>query len=182
MQKTKRSKRTKYGVDAVLKKVRGIEDVILKGSLLAIDPSCISTSSLPGWALYKNSKLVSSGVISGIDPTSALEKRLQFIGKYCREFFDEPDVLVLEHIQMGGRISMQSTIRATGAILGSFECEHVISILPLSWQKAVLEELNLTGNTDYQKYKEYKEKIKSDEEDAKWIGRGVIKIVEDSLK
>jgi len=98
------------------------------------------------------------------------------LGKYCREEFEEPDVLAIEHIQMGGRINMQSTIRATGAIMGNFECE-IISISPLTWQSAAIKILKLEGNNDYEKYKQYKEIHKSDQTDAEWIGRFLIELV-----
>lgn len=178
---SKRKKRTQYGIEAVRKKVYSLTDEILKGHVLAIDPSCISFSSFPGWALYKKGKLHSSGVINSISPRLPLERRLQLLGKYCREEFKEPDVLAIEHIQMGGRISMQSTIRATGSIIGNFECEHVLSISPLAWQAYVLKLINLEGKNDYEKYKEYKEKHKSDQTDAEWIGRAIIEIAKETL-
>lgn len=184
MKKTKRKKRTEYGLEGVRKKVAPIADLILSGDVLAIDPSIISSSSNPGWALYKEGELHSSGTITGIDPRRSVEDRLQFLGKYCREEFDEPDVLVIEHINPGrgpqGR-AMIPTIRSTGAIIGSFECEHVISIVPLSWQSMVLKYINLEGHTEYEKYKHYKETIKSDEEDAKWIGRTIIELAKEVL-
>lgn len=176
---SKRTKRTQYGIAAVRAKVLPIKDIILKGNVLAIDPSCVSSSSKPGWALYVKGKLKASGTVDGIDPRLPLETRLQLLGKYCREEFEEPDVLVIEHIQMGGRISMQSTIRATGAILGNFECEHVISISPLAWGSYAVKLLNLEGKTDFLKYKEYKQVYKGDEEDAKWLGRTVIELAKE---
>lgn len=176
---SKRKKRTQYGIEAVRKKVHSITDEILGGHVLAIDPSCISYSSFPGWALYKKGKLHSSGVINTISPSYSLEKRLQLLGKYCREKFKEPDVLAIEHIQLGTRTSMTSTIRATGAIIGNFECEHVISVSPLSWQSAALKHLNLEGNNDYEKYQHYKAKHKSDEADAIWLGRFIVDLAKE---
>lgn len=180
MSMTKRKKRTQYGIQGVQKQMRGIEDLILGGDLLAIDPSCVSSSSNPGWALYRKGKLHSAGEIDCIDHRLPLERRLQLLGKVCREQFEEPDVLVIEHIQMGGRISMQSTLRATGAIIGNFECEHVLSIIPLAWQAYVLKLVNLEGKTDYEKYKHYKEKIKSDQADAIWLGRAIIELAKEN--
>jgi hypothetical protein len=178
---SKRSKRTSYGIQAVRKRLVGIEDLALDGTLLAVDPSCISHGSLPGYAWFNKGKLVETGTISGIRPTETLEKRLQFLGKFCREEFEEPDILAIEHIQMGGRISMQSTIRATGAIIGNFETEHVISVSPLTWQSAAIKNLKLSGNSDFEKYKDYKARIKGDEEDAKWIGRLIIELCKELI-
>lgn len=175
---SKRTKRTSYGIAAVRKRIKGLKDVILEGTVLAIDPSCISSSSNPGYALYKKGKLKSSGEIDHIHYNQPLEDRLQLLGKYCREEFEEPDVLAIEHIQMGGRINMQSTIRATGAIMGNFECE-IVSISPLAWQAYVLKLLNLEGETEYEKYQHYKREYKSDIEDAKWIGRCIIELAKE---
>lgn len=179
---SKRKKRTAYGLEGVRKKVAPIADIILKGEVLAIDPSIISSSSNPGWALYRGGKLKKTGIISGIDPRRSVEERLQFLGKYCREKFDEPDVFVIEHIQMGGKIFMESTIRASGAIISNFECEHVISIAPLAWQAYIEKKIPLGEGSDYIKYKVYKEQHKSDEKDAEMIGLAVIEIAKELTK
>ena len=178
---SKRQKRTSYGIQAVRKRMAGLSELALSGTVLAIDPSCVSSSSNPGYAWYKRGKLVSCGEIDTIDYRLPLETRLQLLGKVCREEFEEPDILAIEHIQMGGAISMQSTIRATGAIIGNFECEHVVPVSPLAWQAYVLKFLNLEGNTDYEKYKYYKAKHKSDTEDAIWLGRAIIEIAKAHL-
>ena len=179
--KTKRSKRKQYGIQAVRACVLPISDIVLGGSVLAIDPSCVSSSSNPGWALYEAGELHSSGSIDCIDYRQPLETRLQLLGKYCREEFAEPDVLVIEHIQMGGRINMQSTIRATGAIIGNFETERVISISPLAWQAFIEKRIPLGGGSDYIKYREYKANHKSEEVDAQMIGLAVIEIARETL-
>jgi len=178
--KTKRQRRTTYGIEGVRAKLAGLQDLVLEGQVLAIDPSCISTSSKTGYAIYEAGELTESGVAGEhIDPTLPLERRLQLLGKYCREEFTEPDLLAIEHIQMGGRINMQSTIRATGAIIGNFECEHVVSISPLAWQAYIQKKIPLGGGSDYIKYKEYKQKYKGDEMDAKMIGLAIIEIAKE---
>jgi hypothetical protein len=172
----RRAKRTQYGIKAVRDKLIGLEDLVLSGSLLAIDPSCVSSSSNPGWALYIGGELDSSGEIDSIHPRQTLERRLQLLGKVIREEFDEPDVFAIEHIQMGGRINMQSTIRATGAIIGNIECENVISISPLAWQAFIQKRIHLNGKNDVMKYKEYKALHKSDKLDAEMIGLAIIEL------
>jgi hypothetical protein len=174
----KRKKRTSYGIEAVRKRLIGLSDLVLEGKLLAIDPSCISTNSNPGYAWFNKGELIETGIIEGISPTETLERRLQFIGKYCREEFDEPDVLAIEHIQMGGRINMQSTIRATGTFIGSFECE-IIPISPLAWQAFIEKRIPLGEGSEFIKYKVYKELHKSDEKDAEMIGRAIIEIAKE---
>lgn len=173
---SKRSKRTSYGIDQVRKRLVGLENLVLKGSILAIDPSCVSTSSNPGWAWYVKGKLDSSGEIDSINPRLPLERRLQLLGKTIREDFEEPDILVIEHIGTGGKSYMESLIRATGTIIGNFECEHVIPISPLAWQAYIQKKIPLGGENDYIKYKEYKEKHKSDRLDAEMMGLAIVEI------
>jgi hypothetical protein len=134
LKKTKRSKRVSYGIAGVKKNLYGKEDLVLEGTMVAIDPSCISASSLPGYAIFDSGSLIETGVIEGISYTETLEKRLQFLGAYVRDHFD-PDILAIEHITPGGKFgsTIPSLIRATGAIIGSTTCE-VVSISPLAWQ------------------------------------------------
>jgi hypothetical protein len=179
---SKRKRRTSYGLANIQKRIIGIEDLILKGTVLSIDPSCVSATSNPAYALYEGGELIEVNEIDCISPRLALETRLQLLGKFCREEFEEPDVLAIEHIVMGGRLNMQSTIRSTGAIIGNFETEHVIPIPPLVWQKIALKHLNLEGDSDYSKYKEYKLHYKSDKADAIWIGRAIIELAKEQYE
>jgi len=178
---TKRKQRTQYGVDNVRKKIKGIEQLILKGSVLAIDPSIISSSSFPGYAWYVGGELDSAGIIEGISHRESVEKRLQFIGKYVRENFEEPDVLIYERVAArGGGFSLESTVKATGAIIGNFECEYVIPIAPLAWGTYVNQKLDIGKGNDYENYQVYKEKYKSDEMDAIMIGYSLIQIAKEN--
>lgn len=176
---SKRKQRTQYGIAQVKQKLVGLQDLVLEGSMLAIDPSCVSSSSVPGWAWYVNGELESSGEIDTIPVRLPLERRLQLLGKYCREHFEEPDILVIEHIGVGGKAKMESLIRATGTIIGSFECEHVISISPLAWQAYIQKKIPLGGDNEYIKYREYKEKHKSDSKDAEMMGLAVVEITKE---
>ncbi len=182
--KTKRKKRTEYGIEGVRKRMVGAEKLILEGTVLSIDPSCISMTSKPGLAWFKAGELQWTGIIDGISPTAPLEKRLQYIGKYCREEIEEPDVLVIEHIVPGGKFAntIHSTIRATGAFISSFETEHVIMISPLAWQKFIEKHINLGEGSDYMKYQTYKELHKSDELDAKLQGLAILEIAKQNVE
>ena len=98
--KMKRKTRQKYSLVQLQETVGKLRDSILKGTVIAIDPSCISSSSVPGWAVYRKGILESSGTIEGISPYVDLNRRLMYIGRYIRENFEEPDVLVLEKIRV----------------------------------------------------------------------------------
>jgi hypothetical protein len=171
--KVKRSTRQQHGVAQLQAQIAAVSDKILKGTLLSIDPSCISASSYPGWARFEKGKLKESGVITGISPHADLYRRLSFIGKWTRTNLPNPDVLVIEQIPVirTGRLNT-SLIQAVGTFLGSFECDHVLEPLPVVWQKF----LEQTHDNDYDTAKYYRENMKSDEMDAINIGLSIIKI------
>ncbi len=175
----KRKKRTQYGIQAVKQQVAGLHDIILSGSVLAIDPSCVTSASLPGYAWYESGELTESGVVDTISYSLPLTRRLQLLGKHFREEFDEPDILVIEHIGVGGKANMESLIRATGAIISSFETENVISIVPLAWQAFIEKRIPLGEGNDFIKYKEYKMNHKSDQLDAEFIGLAIIELAKE---
>lgn len=172
----RRKTRQKHGLAQVQAQLAPIQSKVLEGTVVAIDPSCISASSVPGYAVYREGKLESSGTIEGISSRQPLANRLMFIGKWIRENLPDPDVLVIELIQnnvRGGRPNV-SLLKAVGAIIANFECEHVIEILPVVWQKF----LDQTHSNDYETARHYRESMKTDEQDAIELGRAVIKITE----
>ena len=176
---SKRMKRVKYGIDAVRKRVATLSDVIENGEILAIDPSIISSSSVPGWAIGREGKLVDSGTIEGIDHRCTVEERLQFIGSCLRKEFDNPDLLLIEHVENHGGIkgrALTPTVRSTGTFIGSFECP-VISIIPLVWIRYC--PLKLEGGTPTARHKYYKQHFKSDTLDAEMILHSIYAIHEE---
>lgn len=145
------------------KSLREYRDLILKGKLLAIDPSTGSTSSLPGYAIYEAGVLVESGLIQ-VSVAEASNKRLYEINRTLREEFEIPDVLVIEHISeiAFGVLKFKPKAfcglhRGVGAILSAFNVDPVIAVPPRIWKKTVDENY-----------------VKSDESDAVYIGRHVI--------
>lgn len=117
---------------------------ILEGRLLAIDPSCGSSSSMPGWAYYVAGQLRRSGIIQ-LDPVLPIWTRLRMLVHHMRTLYREcePDVLVYEDIpaqRYGGRDRKgnagghASLLKAVGAILSVSGPEHVVGLHPQSWK------------------------------------------------
>lgn len=138
-------------------------ELIKTGHVLCIDPSVGSSSSLPGFAVYKKGKLVESGLIQ-VDLGKPLNKRLFEIRRTLQEDFEVPDILILEYI--GGYAfgpmrynitAYHSLIKAVGTVLASFNVDTVIEVPPAVWKKYVDDQY-----------------VKGDEADAVYIGRYVI--------
>lgn len=119
---------------------------ILEGQIVCIDPSIGSSSSMPGWAVYRAGLLVDSGTFS-INPNQSIPDRLRTLNGLMRKLYNvyTPDVLCYEDIpplrQGGGNAtSHASLLKAVGAILCIPGPDHYVGIQPISWKKMVREE------------------------------------------
>lgn len=160
--RSRRRRTDKYGLTQAKVAAFTHKDILLKGKVLVLDPSCISTSSLPGWAEFLCGELVDAGVIDGISPGRPLAERLQFLHNQITENFDT-DLLIIEAITSGGQKNMDSTLQARGVMIGAVNTDKIISISPKAWQTWVK-----------QHYKEWK---KDDHEDAIAMGKCIIGLV-----
>lgn len=139
---------------------------LLEGVVLSVDPSIGSTSSMPGWAVYRKGEFVASGTIQ-IPPQLKVWERLRRLANGMRHLYLEytPDVLVYEEItalnnRVGGNANAHaSLLKALGVILSVPGPDGYVGIYPISWKKQVRE--------DY---------VKSDERDAIEIGYVVIEL------
>lgn len=114
---------------------------LVRGTVLAVDPSVGSHSSMPGWAVYRNGRLVSSGVIQ-LEADAAIWTRLRQLVYELRKLHTQynPDVLVYENIPAqryggGNAGSHASLLKSVGAILSVSGTDHVVGIMPISWHK-----------------------------------------------
>jgi len=138
---------------------------ILNGRLLAIDPSTGSQASMPGYALFEQTKLVESGIIQ-VNPADRRNQKLYSITQSLQSELPAPDVLAIENIppisfNRAGAMSGWSLVsiqRAIGAIISVYNCEYV-EVAPMAWQRF--------KPADY---------VKSDEWDAISIGMCVIEL------
>lgn len=169
---------SKYGLDACRLAAKKYQNEIMTGTLLAIDPSCISGSSLPGWALFEGGELSSSGIIEAEAKMrrAPLVERIQYLGKIIREEFDEPDVLVIEKLQSSRTRILSSTMEARGAIIGNFECPNVIEIDPSAWRAYTGIKYRDQGGNEY-----YTENLKTDARDAEEMGLCIVWLITNSM-
>lgn len=106
---------------------------LLHGTVLCVDPSVGSSSSMPGWAVYKQGKLVSSGILE-VKAGHTLNQRLFAIARVFREKFETPDVLVIEHITQWGRRKVDSLLKGVGAVFaGVLPKVGTIEVPPSVW-------------------------------------------------
>lgn len=132
------------------------------GNVLVVDPSIGSSSSLPGWAVYKHGSLVDSGVIhtggSHLHLWQRARRLKAAIEILCNEY--KFDVLVYEDIPATSGFNQNaiaSLLKAVGIVLACTESSHVLGVHPASWKNYV--------RPDY---------TKGDKEDAIEIGHIVI--------
>jgi hypothetical protein len=116
---------------------------ILEGVMVSIDPSIGSSSSMPGWAVYRTGQYVASGTFD-IPIHRSLPDRLRTLANHIRKLYNEysPDVLAYEDIPaqrygMGNAIAHASLLKALGAILSVPGPDGYVGIMPVSWKKMV---------------------------------------------
>lgn len=138
---------------------------ILNGVVCSIDPSVGSTSSQPGWAIYRQTKLIDSGTFY-IPAHLSTPERLRRLANEMRKLYKTycPDILVYEEIpslrQGGGNANAHaSLLKAVGVILSVPGVNGYVGIYPVSWKKMVRDSY-----------------VKGDEEDAVEIGWIVIEL------
>ena len=146
------------------KEVKAATHLVLTGRLIAVDPSCGSTSSMPAIAVYERGIFVRSELLF-LDTDKSLEERLSDLGHLCSEL--KCDVLAYEDIppvrfHKSGRTSaasQSSLIKALGAILGTITATQYVGLRPSVWKR-------MTG-PNY---------VKSDEGDATEMGEIVVRV------
>lgn len=113
---------------------------LLEGLIVCIDPSIGSSSSMPGWAVYRAGELIDSGIFH-IAYQNTIPDRLRMLHNHMRKLYDKysPDVLVYEDIpalrQGGGNaVSHASLLKAVGAILCVPGPAGYVGMLPVSWK------------------------------------------------
>lgn len=136
---------------------------LLEGVVVSIDPSIGSSSSMPGWAVYRAGQYVASGIFE-MAVHKSLPERLRTLANHIRKLYNEypPDVLVYEDIPaqrygMGNAVAHASLLKALGAILSVPGPDGYVGIMPVSWKQLVRDTYN-----------------KGDEADAVEIGHVVI--------
>lgn len=136
---------------------------------MSVDPSIGSTSSQPGWAIYRKGNFIEGGIIP-IPHHLSVPKRLRMLANGIRKLYRQydPDVLIYEEItsvnnRVGGNSNAHaSLLKALGVILSVPGPEGYVGIFPISWKKLARPEY-----------------IKGDKEDAIEIGYVVIQLAKE---
>ena len=135
------------------KAIEPLVDVILDKTMLCIDPSTGSQSSMPGFALFEKGIKVESGIIE-VDHKLNKSLRLYEISRCIREDFKDIDLLVVEYIPPVGykggmnSISLMALQRSIGAIVASLPFENLLEIPAASWKAYKPEEYEKTDEWD----------------------------------
>lgn len=114
-------------------------DCILTGKLLAIDPSTGSGSSMPGYAVFQEGKLLESGIIL-VDLKGNRSQKLYEINRTLREDFTGPfDVVAVESAgYFIGKMNPAAVIslqRAIGAVIAAHPVKCLIEVPSNVWQR-----------------------------------------------
>lgn len=140
---------------------------LVGGTVLIVDPSIGSLSSMPGWAAYIAGVLQDSGTLE-IDTRLQRWERLKQVYQQLRLLSTgwAPDVCIYEEIPVsahGGRsqVAHASLLNALGVTMAAIDAPAFIGVLPVVWKARV--------SPDY---------VKSDEQDAIEIGRIAIEMAQ----
>ena len=162
------TKKTSWAKEAEIlrKKIYKNRKLMLEGRMLAIDPSCVSSSSKPGYAIFEKGKFTEQGILD-IPYHVDLARRLIRIRENIELYFkDSADIVFIEKIppkplftkkkaEAKGKMFMNlkshgSIMQAIGATKCSFNEDTPIIDLPAgiwSWFKKK-HELQLEKNDD----------------------------------
>jgi hypothetical protein len=121
--------------------IRNCLTELQEGVVLAIDPSIGSSSSMPGWAVYRAGELHASGTLK-INPLHSIPLRLAAVAAGMKVLIEDhaPQALVYENIpaqrQGGGNaVAHASLLMALGTILSVPGPSHHVGLYPMSWKR-----------------------------------------------
>lgn len=120
--------------------IREYSNLLLNGVVVSIDPSVGSSSSLPGYAVYRAGELIFSGKFPIPHRNMTTVQKLRILHNYMTSLYAEvyPDILVFEDVpsqRYGGNISAHaSLLKAVGVIVSVPGTEVAIGIAPVSWK------------------------------------------------
>ena len=138
---------------------------LLEGVVVSIDPSIGSSSSMPGYAVYRAGELLESGTFVIAHRDVSVADRLRALHNHVRKLYNKynPDVLVYEDIPStrhgGGAGGHASLLKALGAILAVPGPAGHVGLYPVSWKSEARET-----------------HVKGDEQDAVEIGWVAIQV------
>jgi hypothetical protein len=144
--------------------VKQYAETIVKGRVLAIDPSSASGESKPGYAVFEAGEMTESGIIA-VNHKQPVQKRLREISECLREEFEPCDILAIEKLR--GHTCPPPLWWSVGSVQSSVTVEASIEV-PITWWKAWSK-----VKADYKK---------SDRDDAIVIGESLIMLAKEYCK
>jgi hypothetical protein len=125
--------------------IKQYHKLILDGTVISIDPSVGSYSSLPGYAVLIKGQLVESGVIE-MPLGTPIHTRLQALSRKLRTLYNQyqPDVLAYENVPPqryggGNAEAHASLLKAVGVVLSIPGPVGYIRLQPRVWKRLVRE-------------------------------------------
>lgn len=162
----KKHKSKKSNISKNHEEISKYAGIILTGTILVIDPSSGSNSSMPGYAIFQAGKKVESGIIQ-VPLGEPLGIRLQYINECLKNEFISPDLFIIEDIPSKGygthAVSHATLLKAVGAFMAGIRYDKYLEIHPHTWRAYAL---SLPENAEGYN--------KTDEMDAIMMGECVI--------
>jgi len=152
--------RRRKGYTTFKNKCKKARTLITEGRILSIDPALGTGESMPGYAVYKSSKLDESGSLFYDAETAA--EGLRALRKFLCEI-GPVDVLVVEELR--GNMVHPHLHWVVGVIVEAVEAKLVLECPIALWKRLAKEDPHYS---------------KSDEEDAKKFAETIIKLAEGS--
>lgn len=116
---------------------------LIEGTVLTIDPSVGSMSSMPGWAVSERGIITKSGTLS-IDPRKETHEKLRELHRLLRNLSGDiqPDLCIYEQVPVsahGGRsqVSHATLLMAVGVTMCAVSADHFIGLAPNVWKAKV---------------------------------------------
>lgn len=109
----------------------------ISGTIISVDPSIGSASSMPGYAIVEDGKMVDSGILA-INPREPHNKRLAGIQVQLRKLVPNPDVLICEAIAPMLSVGGANVIQlhwAVGVILATYPDAVPVLVPNMVWKK-----------------------------------------------
>lgn len=140
-------------------KARDLQEQILRGSMLCIDPSSGSRQSLPGWAVYSAGVLTDWGVVEipshWLNKGSGIPHRLRYIAEAFRGAWPgkEWDLLAMEDVKLDNEKgtlvnAIESLMLAKGAITAAIPWKEYVGVHAMAWRSIRPEGYEKTDASD----------------------------------
>jgi hypothetical protein len=142
MPRYKVSRKCKFATSA-----RNNAEMILSGSVLAIDPASGASSS-PGYAISKEGVMIKSGVLDLGDPHKSIQHRLNRLGRELYTILDGklPDVLAVERIR--GSRSHEHLKWSVGVVVGTVPASLFLEVPVSTWRRYCPDNYVKSDQTD----------------------------------